>query len=142
MIRAVFDTVVFVRSLLSPFGWWGTLVFDNADRYQLILSEPVIREVVEVLRRPELSRKYRTVATRNVETILALLASAEVVPLATIPPISRDPNDDKFLATAMAGRAQYLVSADRDLLDLGEYNGVTIVDGHTFLEILAAQHKN
>ena len=37
------------------------------------------------------------------------------------PQVSRDPKDDKFLATAVASEADYVVSEDRDLLDLGAH---------------------
>jgi predicted nucleic acid-binding protein len=40
------------------------------------------------------------------------------MPVADIPQVTRDPKDDKFLATATAGEAGYLVSEDPDLLDL------------------------
>ena len=56
------------------------------------------------------------------------------MPVADIPQVPRDPKDDKFLATAMAGEADYLVSEDRDLLDLGEHQGIKIVDVATFLK--------
>jgi uncharacterized protein len=56
------------------------------------------------------------------------------MPVADIPQVTRDPKDDKFLATAMAGEADYLVSEDRDLLDLGEHQGIKIVDVATFLK--------
>lgn len=45
---------------------------------------------------------------------------------------SRDPNDDKFLECAVAGAAEWLVTADRDLLSLGMVEGVPVVDVPTF----------
>jgi hypothetical protein len=45
----------------------------------------------------------------------------------------RDPKDDKFLACAMEGKAHYLVSSDRDLLDMKSYRGVAIVNPGQFL---------
>ncbi len=50
---------------------------------------------------------------------------------------SRDPDDDKFLECAVAGRADYVVSADADLLTLGEVQGIPIVDVPAFWEALA-----
>jgi len=47
--------------------------------------------------------------------------------------------DDIFLVAAAAAHADYLVSEDNDLLVLGEYAGVRIVDAATFLAILEAQ---
>ncbi len=134
--RVVFDTVIFVRSLINRSGLWGRLVFTHGERYRLVISEPIVVEILEVLRRPELTRKYRGVASANLETILGILASAEIVIVDEIPAVSRDPKDDKFLATAALAGADYLVSEDQDLLVLQEYNGVRIVDAATFLNLL------
>lgn len=136
MRRVVLDTVVFVRSLINPHSRWGALIFEYADEYRLFVSELVLVEILEVLARPELTRKFRSLRGLNRRKVLDLLAQANVVELPTILSISRDPKDDKFLATARAAKAQYLVSEDGDLLDLGEYEGVKIVNALQFLHIL------
>lgn len=137
-MRVVIDTVVFVRSLLNPYSRSGRIIFDHAGDYTLVISEPVIREILEVLRRPEITRKVRVVAGMDMARILNLLAQAEPVTVEDIPSISRDPKDDMFLATARAAGASCIVSEDKDLLVLGEYEGIRIVDGGTFLDILEA----
>ncbi len=135
--RVVIDTVVFVRSLLNPYSAPGRLIFAHADEYRLILSAPIVREIVEVLQRPEITNKIRFVAGMDTRRVLDLLSQAELVELpADIPQVSRDPKDDKFLATAILGEADHVVSEDRDLLDLGEYRGIKIVDVATFLKLL------
>jgi uncharacterized protein len=48
--------------------------------------------------------------------------------------VQRDPDDDKFLECAVAGRAECLVTGDRDLLDLGSYRRVKILTVRDFLE--------
>lgn len=50
--------------------------------------------------------------------------------------VARDPTDDKFLAAAAIGQADWLVSADRDLLDIGEYQGIPIISPWEFLPLL------
>jgi putative PIN family toxin of toxin-antitoxin system len=50
--------------------------------------------------------------------------------------ISRDPDDDKFIETAMTGSCQYIVSGDKDLLDLKAYDGVKIVNATKFLQVV------
>jgi putative PIN family toxin of toxin-antitoxin system len=53
--------------------------------------------------------------------------------------VSSDPDDDKFLATAVAGLADYLVTGDvGDLLSLREYKGVKIVSPREFVSSLKA----
>jgi uncharacterized protein len=132
----VIDTVVFVRSLLNPYSAPGRLIFAHAQEYRLILSAPIVREILEVLKRPEITRKIRFVAGMDTRRVLDLLSQAELVELSDIPAVSRDPNDDKFIATAVLGGAEYIVSEDRDLLDIGEYQGIKIIDVATFLKIL------
>lgn len=138
MIRAVFDTVVLVRALLNERGRWARLVFDYADDYRLVVSSPVLRESLDVLRRLELARRFSTAPGRDPAAILDFLHAAEVVGIdeSAIPRVCRDPKDDKVLATAKAGRVDYLVSEDEDLLVLTEYEGIRIVNAATFLAML------
>jgi putative PIN family toxin of toxin-antitoxin system len=136
MPRVVFDTVVFVRALINPQGLWGRLVFEQYQGYRLILSQPVVQEVLEVLHRPEVVRKLRSIQGMDLGRVLEILGQAEMVEVATIPTVSRDPKDDKFLATARAAAADYLVTEDQDLLVLQEYGGTKIVSASAFLAIL------
>lgn len=136
MLRVLFDTVVFVRSLINPHSGWGRAVFLHSDRYRLFLSQPVLAEYLDVLRRPELTRKFRSLKTMDMAKVLEILAQAEVAEMGEMPTVSRDVKDNKFLATAEAAAADYLVTEDDDLLVLKEYKGVTIVDTATFLQVL------
>ena len=135
-MKVVFDTVVFVRSLINPHSKWGRAIFAHADSYGLILSQPILEEILDVLRRPELTRRFRSLREMDMARVIQILGQAQVVEVGKIPKASRDPKDDKFLATARAAGAEYLVSEDQDLLVLGEYEGVKIVDTATFLAIL------
>jgi hypothetical protein len=53
------------------------------------------------------------------------------------PRASKDPDDDKYIAAAIEGRARFLVAGDSDLLDLKEYDGIRIVSPRVFLDLLA-----
>ena len=135
MHKVVFDTVILVRALINPRSIYGRIVFDHFRNYLLYVSPPMVAELLEVLQRPEISRKFRSMAGLDLRTVLDLVSQAEVVE-PEIAAVSRDPNDDMFLATARAAQAHYLVSEDKDLLSLGEYEGTQIVDGPAFLQVL------
>ena len=137
MYRVVLDTVVFVRSLINPHGRWGKLVF--AHDYRLFVSRPVVAEILEVLSRPELTQKFRTLRDMNIARVIEILGQSEFVDIPNIPNVSRDVKDDKFLATAAIAQADYLVTEDNDLLVLDEYEGTKIIDAATFLRILEQQ---
>lgn len=81
---------------------------------QLIVSDEVVDEYLEILTRLPISetkvKKFRErLQTRETVTQVNLGARHA---------ISRDPDDDVFLATAAAGQAQFLITNDRDLLDI------------------------
>ena len=142
-MRVVFDTVVIVRALINPSGRWARLLFDRADSYEIVVSPPIVRVIAEVIERPKVSALFRPVPGRDAISVLAMLAAAEsiVIDEATIPRICRDPKDDKFLATAKAGNAQFIVTEDQDLLVLGEYESIRIITTLAFLQMLDQQRS-
>ncbi len=139
MPSVVFDAVIFIRALINPDGRWGQLIFTYAERYRMVISQPMLMEILEVMTRSHISRKYRGMATRNIQVVLALLSQADIVELDAIPAVCRDPNDDMILATAVAAAADYIVSEDRDVLDIGLHEGVRIVTTITFLALLRGE---
>lgn len=135
-MRVVLDTVILVRGLINPQSSCGRLVFDYAGAYLTIVSPPIVAEYLAVLWRPELQRKYRGGAGRDPHAILDVIARATTVEPVETPAVCRDPEDDKFLAAAEIGSARFIVTEDRDLLDLGSYEGIQIVSAAAFLRIL------
>ena len=78
----------------------------------------------------------------EVATLLEGLAQESVlVPGRVSVQVSRDPADDKFLAAAIEGRAGYVVTSDRDLLDLETDRGVRIIRPGPFARQLARERR-
>lgn len=134
--RLVIDAVGFVRSLINPKSAWGAIVFDYAPRYTLVISDEVGAEIRDVLERPEITRKFDLLSEELRDVLSAILIEADRVELDEIPVVCRDPNDDKILATAVAGAADFIATEDKDLLDMSEYEGIRIVTGLELLKIL------
>lgn len=137
MPKVIFDTVVFVRSLINPFSFWGKIMFEYSSKYRLFVSRQILIEILEVLKRPEVVARFKTLEGKDIRKILEIISRAEVVEISDIPEVSRDIKDDKFLATAEVAGADYLVSADQDLLDIKQHKGINIIDAETFLKILS-----
>ncbi len=114
--------------LLAGTGFVGTV----DGRFTLLASEPILAEVDAVLRRPEVLRKLQ-ITVLEARALMALLRrrATLVTPSRRIRG-SRDPDDDKFLECAVAGAAEWLVTADHDLLSLGTVEGAPGVDVPTF----------
>ena len=139
-MRAVIDTVVLVRALINPHSPCGRILLgDLAPTYTLLLSPDIVEEILDVLSRPALRQRFPQMASPpHIQAILRVLEDAEVIEPRMRVHVCRDPNDDKFLECALAGGASYIVSEDRDLLDMEEFQKVKIVDAAQFCELLAS----
>lgn len=136
MDKVVLDTNVFLRALINPHSYSGRLLGDLADRYTLVISPPIIQEVLDVLHRPRLRAKFPQISDLDVARIIALFAQGHVVEPPATPPVARDPKDDMFLACASQAGADFLVSEDKDLLVLENHAGTRICQPSTLIAIL------
>lgn len=85
----------------------------RARQFDLVISEPILRELEDVLARPKMKRFVRTgVVSRFLED---LRDEAMSVKPASEHPRCRDPKDDMVIATAVSAQADYLITADKDL---------------------------
>jgi putative PIN family toxin of toxin-antitoxin system len=135
LLRAVLDANVIVSGVILSRGVaheiWEAW---RRQAFVLVTSEAIIAEWVVVLQRPKFRDGYG-ISENQVERLASLVRSnALVVPGdLTIEPISRDPDDDKFLACALEAEADCLVTGDKDLLSLGAYQGLALLRPAEFL---------
>jgi len=82
-------------------------------------------------------RKYHGWTNEQIDAFVTFLYAQSVVTEGKLAvKMARDPQDDKFLACATEGTADYLVSGDEDLLQIKFYEGKQIVSPADFLDIL------
>lgn len=106
-----------------------------ARNFDLITSHEQIAEIMRVAGYAKL-QKYFT-HEQAADLLKDLHYFSEVVTLEEVPAISQDPADNLIIATALAGDADYLVTGDkRDLLHLGEVEGIPIITARQALEML------
>jgi putative PIN family toxin of toxin-antitoxin system len=132
-MRVVIDTGVVVSAVLLPRSVPRRAFDAAASRGQLLISEAVVLELDEVLRRAKFN-KYVAESLR-LEFLASLVQVAEVVEIASQITACRDPNDDKFLSLAVSGQATHIMSGDSDLLVVHPFRGIAIVSLQDFLAI-------
>jgi len=111
--------------MLYPWSVPGRAVAKALGEEQSPISADTWAEVQEVLRRPKF---LPYIKQGTVEPFLAdIFALATYVEIPFPIRACRDPKDDKFLEVAVHGRADLIVTGDRDLLDLHPFRGIAIL---------------
>jgi putative PIN family toxin of toxin-antitoxin system len=137
-MRVVVDTNVVISALLSPSGGPAQVLrLWEAESFELVASEEILAEYARVLNYPKIADRLKLTEESAQELINALRRLAILVePAESLRIVADDPDDDKFLACALAAGAEYVVSGDEHLLTLGEYRGIQILPPSAFWALL------
>ena len=143
MLRAVLDPNVYVSAFVRPEGTPGQIIerFLRHAAFELVLSTEIAQEVLHSLAYPKVLKAARAKTEPELwfEDILVL---AEMTPGEhQVSGISADPDDDKYVAAAIEGRAAFVDSGDPDLLEIGEHQGIRFLTPRVFLDLLAQTEK-
>jgi putative PIN family toxin of toxin-antitoxin system len=127
---AVVDTNILIRAIIKPQGTVGPILRRLARaEYQLVYSRPLLEELLEKLTLPRLRDKYSITD----DAVADLVAPDFVVT------VCRDPEDNKVIEAALAGRANCIVTGDEDLLTLHQYESIDFIAPREFIARLDAE---
>ena len=128
----VLDANVIVSAVLLPRSLTRK-AFDKAMREgEIVVSEAVVNELDEVLRRPKLNKYIHE--EERIQFLMMLLRESRIVRVNRIIEDCRDPKDNKYLELALEAGATCIVSGDKDLLVLHPYHGIQIRNPKQFLD--------
>lgn len=127
--RFVLDTNILISAALMP-GKPFRVMRHVLETGVVIFSNETFEELVTRLMRPKFDR-YIGQATRQ-RFLADLAAVADWTAMTGALRACRDADDDKILETALAGRAECIVSGDQDLLMLHPFQGIAIVTPAAF----------
>jgi putative PIN family toxin of toxin-antitoxin system len=132
MVRAVIDTNVLV-SAITHNGKPRRLVLRLLETHTVILSSQMLAELADVL-----SREKFSVSSSQVDRFLTSLVNAcKIMPdNPRFKVVFEDPDDDVVINVAYSGKADYIVTGDKHLLDLSQFKKTRIVTVNEMLETL------
>jgi len=140
-VRILLDTNILISGILSAGSPPARLLDLWLDRkLELVTSQFQLDELRGVLARPKLARRIEAAeSTRLLENLGRESIRARNLPVVDVSP---DPADNHILATAIAGRAELIVSGDRaGMLELREVAGIPIVTAREALERLGVDRE-
>lgn len=148
-LRVVFDCMIFLQAVLSKKSVAFRL-FEVLEKkaFELFLNQEILDEVLEVLSRQQFRVKYSQITDERVEDFLNRVLKKAVY-FKTVTPkfmFPRDPKDEKYINLAIEAEADFIVSFDKDLLDLmtgidneskefrQRFRKIKVVTPHEFIE--------
>jgi len=132
-VKAVIDTNIWISFFIGK-------LLAGLDDYildallEVVISDEQLEEIRTVLRRPKFRKHF---SPDDIEEFLSLLyKSARIVTVHHTIKDCRDEKDNFILETAIRGRADYIVTGDKDLLVLNPYRGKKIIGFREFEDII------
>jgi putative PIN family toxin of toxin-antitoxin system len=140
VIRAVLDANVYVSAAVRPEGPPGQIIerFLRDGAFEIVMSQAIVEEVLRALSYTKVRKYIRPGFDPELWFEDIVVLSQLVAGDRKFERVSTDPDDDKYIAAAIEGRAGFLVAGDADLLDLRQHDGIRIVSPRAFLDILVA----
>lgn len=129
-MRIVVDTNVLISGVF--FGGFPKVILSAivADKLTACATMEIIDEYEEIVR--EMIERKQGHLKRDL--LAPLIRAMEIIESVSHVELSRDPDDDKFLGCAKDAKALYIVSGDKDLLVLKEFENIQIITAKEFCE--------
>jgi len=138
MVKVVMDTNVIVSATVAKQGNEAKALDAWRDKkVELIISPEILEEMGRVLLYRHI-RKQSWMTEKEIKEFLFELANAATITpgLLKLNKVVKHAPDHKFLVAAVEGKADYIVSGDQHLRELGSYQGIKIAPAGEFLRIL------
>lgn len=132
----VFDVNVLVSAALAPGGTPAQAVAAAVERrWTIVSSRHITNKLIEVLDRPRFDGRLSSM-DRSTFLTGYLQVFTEFDPDLSITGVADDEEDDRVQGTAVAGRADIIVTGEKGMLAIGSLMGISTVTARTFLVLL------
>lgn len=117
--KVVLDANVVISGMLYKEGNPARILdLWKKGAFVLVMSQPLYEEIINAI--TKLKPKYK-IPTTAIKEMAELLRDYSLwVEIKHIPKVTRDPKDNMIAATAVAAKADFLITGDKDILALGK----------------------
>ena len=131
-MKVIIDTNVFVSGIFFSGPPYRILQAWQQKKVSLFISPDILHEYKRV--GEKLAIKYPGVDLDPWITLMLLNASLIDAPMLDTQ-VCEDPDDDKFIACAIAAKVKIIISGDKHLLDISGYNNIVVLKPRKFVDI-------
>ena len=135
-LRAVLDTNLFISGIFGKDSVSARLqnLWINQD-FILVTSIEIMKEVSRVLSYPRIIKKFKP-KEETIKGFFRLVFRKAIITkdIYKTDKITDDPSDNKFLGSALEGKADFIISRDQHLRNLKQFQGIKIIDASTFIK--------
>jgi putative PIN family toxin of toxin-antitoxin system len=132
VVKVVIDTNVFVSALIGSKVCKKIYELLKQDRFELVISFELIKEITSVLKRTKFELEEI-----ELEKLKHLLwRKSEIVFPKNVVSLCRDPKDNIVLECASAGKPDFIVTGDKDLLSLKKFKNIPIITPSKFVKLI------
>ena len=133
MYKAIIDSNIWISFLIGK-NLRNLVHFVRNGQITIITCSEQLLELSDAFQKPKLQKYFQS---DQITTFLSFLRGVSfIVPITTIVPLCRDPKDDYLLALSIISDAHYLVTGDKDLLELQKINNTIIIKYVEFEKIM------
>lgn len=134
-MRIVLDNNVFVSGIFWKGASHEIIKLAEGNKVEIYSSIEILKELFGVLRRDKFKPYFKEAETTIEAVFQKILKLVQIcVPTIKVRVVKEDPPDNRFLACALTARAFFVVSGDKHLLQLKEFQGIPIVSPREFLK--------
>ena len=142
-LTAVIDSTVLVSAFLTEGGVSAELLrYAREGVFLVFLSDDILTETEHTLAYPRIRERYIYTDDDVADFLNRLQIAANLVDEIPHLTVVRDPNDDMVIATAVRAQTAYIVTRDKDLLSLQQYEGITILTPEAFMALVRAHRRD
>ena len=136
VIRLVLDTNILISTALPGSRLRELVEAWQKGRCRLLISPEIFDEYLRVFAYPKFGLSMEEIRRILEHDVWPYAEQIKVTTRVTV--ITADPSDNKFLACAVDGRADYIVSGDHHLLDVRQFQQIPIISARQFLTRLSS----
>jgi putative PIN family toxin of toxin-antitoxin system len=136
-MRIVLDANIFISALISSQGNPAKILEKWQKReLEVVVSPAIVAEIERVTGYERLQKKYRRIREEREGLIDDLRNFATMVdPQQELSVVQADDSDNRYIECAIESGANYIVTGDPHLLDIGDYQGILILTPAIFVTL-------